>query len=246
MTEIQKIIPALFLHIQKTAGSSLLEMVYRHYRNNLTRHGDCWGHAPDEFKDILFVSGHFGYEFAKHLMQGRFTFTFLRDPAERIISLYYFCRGRKPDQFLIYRRANELDFQSFLEAGFTDPMVKTHIWNNQVWQLAYGYYNGPLDNKRADDFSAEKLLELAKEHLEEFSFIGFTETADQDGMKILSALNIPSGTGIPKVNITENRPRVADLSANAVILLDELTFLDKQLYAYALERRKRSEGETGA
>jgi Sulfotransferase family. len=244
MIENQNIIPALFLHIQKTAGSALLEMVCRHYRNNLTRHGDCWGHAPNEFREIPFVSGHFGYAYAKCLMPGRYTFTFLREPVERIISMYYFCRGRNPDQFSIYRRAHELDFKDFLEAGLTDPLVKMHIWNNQVWQLAYGYY-GPRDDKKVDDFSAARLLELAKEHLEEFSHVGLTETTERDGAKILSALNISSVSGIPRVNITE-RPHAADISTSALALLDELTFLDKQLYDYALQRRIRNESKNSA
>lgn len=227
----QRKIPALFLHIQKTAGTSLLEVARRHYENSLTSHGDCWGHAPDEFKDIGFVSGHIGYDYAKHLMPGRFTFTFLRDPMERILSMYYFCRKRNPDEFMIYRHANELDLEAFLEAGLTDPWVKKNIWNNQVWQLAHGYAH--LDKRTISDFHEEELLGLAIEHMGKFNYIGFTETVDRDGPAIFTALGFSPIGEVPKTNSTADRPVVSTLTPKVRDLLEELTFLDRQLYAYA-------------
>ena len=61
-----KLKKGLFLHIQKTAGSSLITFARQHYWRNLINHGDFAGHHPDEFKNTKFLSGHFGYNFAKH------------------------------------------------------------------------------------------------------------------------------------------------------------------------------------
>jgi hypothetical protein len=54
-------------------------MARRYYGiGNLISHCDFVGHAPQEFAHVPFVSGHFGYDFARVLMPDRYSFTFLR------------------------------------------------------------------------------------------------------------------------------------------------------------------------
>jgi hypothetical protein len=86
---------AVFLHIQKTAGTSVQEMARQAYGNdNVISHGDYERLGLEECKSIPFVSGHFGFAFAEALMPGRYSFTFLRNPFDRLVSLYRFCRTR--------------------------------------------------------------------------------------------------------------------------------------------------------
>jgi hypothetical protein len=224
-------VKALFLHIQKTAGTSVIHLARQYYGSNLTSHGDCWNGRPQDFQDVGFVSGHIGYQFAKPLMHDRFSFTFLRDPVERILSMYYFCRDRNPDEFEIYRKANELDLTSFLEAALWDPCIRKNVWNNQVWQLAHGYAH--QDNRTIGDFEASELLGLAKQHLLEFSFVGFTETFDTDASTILKHLSIPEPSRIPRLNDLPARPHSEELSPAVLNLLAELTVMDNQLYLFA-------------
>lgn len=229
-------VKALFLHIQKTAGTSIIHLARQYYGNNLTSHGDCWNGKPQDFQDIGFVSGHIGHHFAQPLMVNRFSFTFLRDPVERILSMYYFCRTRNPEEFDIYKKAHELDLPSFLEAARWDPCIRKNIWNNQVWQLAHGYAH--QDNRTIDTFSESDILELAKQHLLEFSYVGLTESFDLDATTILAKLAIPAPSEIPKLNDLPTRLRVENLAPIVVTRLDELTELDKQLYQYAVNRRQ--------
>lgn len=224
-------VPALFLHIQKTAGTSLVHLARQYYGESMTSHGEYWGKSHDQLKDFKFISGHIGYDFAHPLMPGRYTFTFLRDPAERILSLYYFSRARDPGEFEIYKMARELDLQAFLEAGLSDPCAKMHIWNNQVWQLAHGYTH--LDDRTVDDYSEAELLRLAKEHIGEFSHVGFTETFVADSAPILKALGLPKMKEVPTLNATPGRPKAAGQPPEIRELLDRLTELDRRLYAYA-------------
>lgn len=224
-------VPALFLHIQKTAGTSILHLARQYYGESVVSHGDCWGKSPDQLRHIRFISGHIGYHFARSLMQGRYTFTFLRDPAERILSMYYFCRARDPGEFDIYKKAHELDLREFLEAGLHDPCVRKNIWNNQVWQLAHGYAH--LDDRGINNFSEAELLRLAKEHIGEFSHVGFTETFLTDSAPILSALGLPRMDEMPKLNATPGRPHAAEQPPVIKNLLGRLTELDRELYDYA-------------
>jgi hypothetical protein len=226
---------ALFLHIQKTAGTSIVHVARQFYADSITTHGECWSRKPKELKAIRFVSGHIGYQFAQPLLHDRYSFTFLRDPVERILSMYYFCRSRDPGEFMIYRRAHELELCDFLRAGFSDPWVKKNIWNNQVWQLAHGYAH--TDQRTINDFLDAELLDLARQHLEQFSYVGFTEKFAADAQAVLSALALPAQTRTPELNATTQRPCAQDVPGEAQQLLGELTVLDRELYAYAQARR---------
>lgn len=231
-------VKALFLHIQKTAGTSIIHLARQYYGSNLTSHGDCWKGRPQDFQDVGFVSGHIGYQFAKPLMQNRFSFTFLRDPVERILSMYYFCRSRNPDEFDIYRRANELDLPDFLEAADWDPCIRKNIWNNQVWQLAHGYAH--QDERTITDFSEAEMIGLAKQHLLKFSHVGLMESFDSDSNIVLTALGIPTSHQMPRLNNLPGRPNTAAMSQSVLALLDGLTVLDRQLYAFAVAQRNTS------
>ncbi len=237
----KKIYPALFLHIQKTAGTSIVELARPHYGSSMISHGDFIGHEPKEHVNTLFVSGHFGYDYAKELMSSRYSFTFLRDPVERILSFYFFCKIQQHDQFSIYKIARSRDLLSFLEAASDDPVIKKNIWNNQVWQLSHGYFlknkQTLLDAREVWQYSPNELLELAVSHLDNFSYVGFTETFEHDRDVIMKALGLPIPEQKVIANTTHDRPRVEDLSANVKNILDDLTMLDRQLYAIALSRR---------
>ena len=231
--------PAVFLHIQKTAGTSIIQTVSQYYGSDLVSHGDYAGKTPEDLRDIAFISGHFGYDFARPFLGSRVSFTFLREPCERILSLYYFCRTRDPDEFPIYGKASELDLEGFLKAGFTDLMVRKYIWNNQVWQLSHGYAN-PKRQQLAD-FSEDELLELAIDHLDSFTHVGLTETFDADRAIIFAHLGLPLPAGPLVVNKTEQRPGVGDISTGELDLLRELTRLDRVLYEALRSRRRNLE-----
>lgn len=229
-------VPALFLHIQKTAGSAIVQEARQFYGDNLVSHGDCWGRPPERFENIGFVSGHIGYDYARNLMPGRFSFTFLREPLSRVLSMYYFCRSRNPDEYVIYHKASEMNLRNFLEAGLEDAWVRKNIWNNQVWQLAHGYAH--LDDRTIADFDGRELLDLAKEHLSKFSFVGFAEDFNADALKVVRALSLPAHSVMPKVNASPAWPPVAEHAEKIRSLLGELTKFDRELYAYALARFK--------
>ncbi len=194
-------------------------------------HGDYLGKTQEQLRHIGFISGHLGYHFASPLMGVRFTFTFLRDPAERILSMYYYSRSRDPGEYEINKMAHEMDLLEFLQAGLTVPCVRWLIWNNQVWQLAHGYTH--LDDRRVDDFTEAELLGLAKEHLKKFSYMGFTETFVTDMKIVLKSLGIPKPRKLPIVNAIPDRPKLEDQSLMVKDMLDKLTELDRELYEYA-------------
>lgn len=191
-------------------------------------------------KHIGFISGHMGYRFAQPLMDGRFSFTFLRDPADRVLSMYYFSRGRDPAQFNIYQKAQEMDLPTFLRAGFTDPWVRSYIWNHQAWQVAHGWdpSASKKNRKNLKDFSEADLLRLAKKHIRKFSYVGFTETFVSDARIVFKALRLPEPEEMPVSNITPERPSITDQPSETKALLDSLTEVDRELYDYAWKQTR--------
>jgi hypothetical protein len=241
---VRNLKPAVFLHIQKTAGTTVVDLARSAYGNhNVMSHDDYVkgiNYCPlvgkfrvdeevlHDFHKIPFLSGHFGYGFAKRYMPGRYSFTFLRNPIERILSFYYFCKGRDPKEFELYKLCQEVTLNQFLQRGLVDPEVKNFIWNNQVWQLAGGF--GDMDTRPLSSFRGIELLELASKHIDEFSYVGFAETFDADRDRILKDLGIvPPETRIVS-NANFGRPTYDDLPPSTKDLLLQLTELDRALY----------------
>lgn len=227
--------PALFLHIQKTAGTSMVELAAHYYGNkNVSSHGSYVGQSASQFQRVPFVSGHFGYDFARPLMPGRYSFTFLRDPAKRILSFYHFCRNRQQGEFEVYDLARRLPVEDFLELGMPGAPLRSQLWNNQTWQLAHGYQgDGSIG---LDTLAPEILLQRAIDHLSEFSHIGFVQTFAEDKDVIARALGFPGRVPTLRVNVSTGGS-YRHVSRRARSLLRELTTLDQELIAYAWAQR---------
>lgn len=231
----RKLVPAVFLHMQKTAGTSIIDVVLPYYGKSTVRYADYRGLSSESLMNVSFVSGHFGYEFAQPLIRSRYSFTFLRDPIDRILSLYYYCRTRDPNQFPIYRWAQELNLTDFLRAGWQQDKLLPYIWNHQTWQLACGWASP--SGRRIIEYDEVALLDLAIAHLDEFSQVGFTESFDEDCRTILSDLRIPVPRTIRVGNPTPSRPSLQGISPGDLELLHALTRLDRALYQQAWNRR---------
>lgn len=217
-------------------------------------HGDWVGKPPKDLNDISFVAGHFGYAYVQKLIPKRYSFTFLRNPKERILSFYFFGKSRNPEQYPIYQICHDLCLEDFLRAGLADPIVRQYIWNHQTWQLACGWRN-PEDIKptkpvegfiSSDSFSIleqyreEQLLSDAIKHLDQFSYVGFTETFEHDKDIILKKLGLPATSKKLTENMTPNRPKSTSLSPTENALIEDLTKLDQALYQYAWRKHHPS------
>lgn len=223
--------PSLFLHIQKTAGTSVVNTVQQYYGNSVICHLDYHPHKPTEFCQTGFVSGHFGYDYAHKLMKSRYCFTFLRDPAERVLSFYYFCLRSNPKDYTVYKMAQEQNIDDFLDAGLDHPQIKPVIWNHQVWQLASGWGNAA--RKSIFSYDEKDLINSAISHLAQFDHVGFRETFDEDMNIILNEIGIKNVSQIAKANVGHNRPRIEDLPSSTRDRLRRITELDQILYDHA-------------
>jgi hypothetical protein len=232
--------PALFLHIQKTAGTSIQVLARRNYGNDgVCSHGDFLELGREGCDRYPFISGHFGFDFARPLMPGRYCFTFLRQPQARLISFYHYSRAQPRGTTFITDAAIENDLDGFLRLA-DRPDVEPFLYNNMVWQLFHGldrdsaffgeFSDQPKEPRfKPTAFSDATLLNGARANLGTFDYVGVTEMADRDIRAIFQSLGA-SQQHEPRHNASAGPYELANLPKRTRNLLADLTRLDQRLY----------------
>ena len=233
----------VFLHIAKTAGTSIVHFFQQRLpAEAICSHGDFLqfprdpGSLTARLAQFRFVSGHFGYADVAPLLPESYSFTFLRDPVDRVLSLYKFCMH--PDmqrQFAMARAARDLGLEGFLTSNL--PEVCEMLDNQQTWQLARNYWHE--DRLALDHLADEELLNIALSHLGEFSHVGLTETFNADFSKILRDLGLDEP--VPETRQFETREPVERDALRPATLqrLEERLALDYRLLESVRSARRR-------
>lgn len=211
-------------------------------RENCCMHGDYLSHAPEQLEPLMMVSGHFGFEYAEGFMLGRYSFTFLRDPIERLLSYYSYCRGATRDEYEINTLAHDSDAETFFRAGATaSSKFASHMWNHQACQLASGWgasLVGKVDIT-PDALPPDEILDRAKANLARFDYIGLVESFDVDNAAIFAALGDTS-SDVFRINAAPVRTTREELSPSTLELLATLTEIDQKLYDWVVQQRASS------
>jgi hypothetical protein len=234
----------VFLHIAKTAGTSIVHF----FRQRLPAHAVCshgdFLHFPagrvqfqKKLLEYQFASGHFGYRHIAPLLGDSYSFTFLRDPIERVLSFYNFCQhADMQKRFPVATAARELGLDGFVTS--TLPEVSEILDNQQTWQLTSMYWRE--DRQIMARLPADELLALATEHLQQFNHIGLTESFSADFRHILKELSI--AVPVPEKKQFASREPLGreQLSPEALDTLRERLDLDYRLLENArVLRRER-------
>ena len=239
--------PVLFLHIAKTAGTSIVHFFRQRLAvNAVCSHGDFLQYPAGriQFRDRLlehrFISGHFGYRHVAELVDDCYSFTFLRDPVERVLSFYNFCQHADMQQrFPVARAARELGLEGFVSSRL--PEVSEVVDNQQLWQLACMYWRE--DRRVLARLPEQDLLAMAIEHLTTFDHIGLTDSFDHDFHHILTDLAIDEPVPL-KRQFASHKPLVnTALTPSALEQLLERLQPEYQLIAAA--RHLRQEHDRG-
>ncbi len=228
--------PAVFLHIQKTAGTSIQRMAYDLYgAGNVISHGDYEQLKIPGCAQKAFASGHFGFEFARRLMPGRYSFTFLRDPQQRIVSLYHYFRGATEVETELFNSARIYDLPDFLRFCIEKGYL-LHVRDHQVFQIAYGFGSRYVLGRTltAAQLDPAHMLEVAKRNLFAFDHVGLVETFDSDVRAVFRALGAAHVT-VERSNVSKRSG--ADIPRAAIPLLEDLTRHDQPFYDYAVSVR---------
>jgi hypothetical protein len=239
--------PVVFLHVPKTAGSSLTNMLLSQYPDErVYRQGGLatLSHLhPSEIDAYDLFCGHFDWSQLKYVPRNAKIITVLRDPVERILSLYkYWCSfpwdyAEKTDDFGIqYAKTVSMD-----EFFFDAPLgIRANYENAVVRQLVGADFCRPYVGFKLAD---EQIVQLAKYRIDSLDVCGVTEDFHGSSVRIAQCLRLetlqirfdnrtPQAAGETQAEMRLRNRYGAAMAAR----LDQLTALDREVFGYA--RRK--------
>lgn len=209
----------IFLHIAKTGGSTLSNVLRRQYSPQV-----CYDHVrhpggkrplddlPLEDRTRLrCMLGHYFFGIHDALPQPAAYVTMLREPVERVLSMYSYLRTNSRKAWM--RNATLAEF------------LERHrpATNFQTAQIC-GSREAPN-------------LERAKENLRSFAAVGTTERFDES-LRLFQGVFGWDDVCFEPANVTPERVRREDLKTHEIGMIEERNCLDAELYSLADELLK--------
>ena len=214
----------IFLHIPKTAGTTLNRIIEWQYSPFAIFTMDPYRirATPERLKRLSegrrrrlrVVRGHMFYGIHEFLPQGARYFTMLRDPVARLLSSYY---------FILRRPLNPLHRKVKREKLTVEDCVRLFP---QRHNLQCRLIAGVKDTASAD----ERLLDTAKRNLvKSFSVVGISERFQESLMLIATTFDwkIPV---YKNCKVSKTRP---EIGSGTVEMIRDYNRLDVELYEFA-------------
>lgn len=220
----------VFLHVPKAGGTSirhffrkvfLEDSIYPEHRlSNFPLWGDV---KSEKYKAYL---GHLGWSFAQSANAE--TAMLLRDPIERLLSLYTYTCKRSYRQPLIGGLPNNMSLIQFLKSD--NVGVRQNLDNAQTWQL-YHCYHWEQREKLAGE-SAQSVFRAASKNLKKISWLGVSEDLSSFCARLsLSKIKIIKKN--PRKNISTSRTYYSELSDTEKKAILNCVEMDMALYEKA-------------
>ena len=240
----------LFLHIHKTAGTTLHRIIEREYNpfRIYTILGGAIEWSINHFKQLperrraalQVVKGHMSFGLHEFLPQPCTYITFLRDPVERCVSAYYYSKSNPANPF--YHRINRerLDLLAFLDLARWNQNLqcKTIAGIDRtefrpVKLLRRSLRPGaPPSEPELDRWSNVSVLEKAKENLVRyFSFVGVSDRYPE-GLVLLKHLFGWSFSSYSSYRKSRGRPKTESLDPAILAAVEKRNEFDRALYDF--------------
>ncbi len=221
----------MFVHVGKTAGTAVREAIGSRFAPDEVcpyRFFKQFDEASSEtLSNYRFFAAHIGFDTATEL--GTHIVTVLRDPVDRVLSLYYYWRdvaaqgnGRGPTLAKTHR------LEEFLELSANAVVADVH--NTQTWQLAYAHDRATRELV-SETRSLDDVYRRAISNLERFDVVGVQENLGKfvDGLRQRYEWHLPE---LKSVNVTPSRRRRDELTLPLRRRIHELVAADLELYAH--------------
>lgn len=234
---------AVIVHIPKTAGTWLRAQLVPHYPEDRITPVALPGDLPSGasgFNKYSLISTHLGYDLASQIDAN--LITTLREPVERVISLYHFWREH-PVTDHGPGFAKRYSFEGFLDAR-DEPAVLCGIVNQQAWQIIADNSPHTRTSERFRNMSNQALLDTAKRHLNRFTVVGLTEDLPRLAQDIKANLGICIDASASRMNVTSARPQKSEIGQRVLNKAAEAVELDTLLYEWVRERLYEREAST--
>lgn len=236
-----------FLHIPKTAGTSIYKLLDESGRFNVCPYsswGDMLRHSDDDLSKYDMFRGHFYRYIHKYVDIPLNTFTFLRNPFARSLSQYeHYLRDK--GHFFHKRAVAQGSFLNFLRDPVTQALIKNFqvrslssifdpkaVWesmtpaqrkNNELEYLLYC-----MDPGLSDDTA----LLMAKEYVSRCICVCITEKMEQSLAVLGDALGLASPPPVERLNANPKPSLMDSWTSQEWSVLSDLLALDWELYEF--------------
>jgi hypothetical protein len=222
----------IFLHIPKCAGSAFRDVLAANYdirhafivRAPAEDHIALLKRLPEfERASLRLVAGHVPYGIHELLPGPSEYVTFLRDPVDRVVSLYYFIR--RDTRHELHAAVRQMSLEEFAR-GELHP----EITNCQTRQLSGREATSFLSGTQPCD--AEDLARACR-HLETFGVVGLQERYDES----VAMCSLRYGWTLPvlrEINVTKGRADMAAVPPPVIARIRECNGFDEELYRHAV------------
>ena len=251
----------IFLHIPKTAGTSIRKIFERFYDekeiypiytkvSGMNDMNDFKALPDAEKMKIKVFFGHVSFGLHNYIPRPCHYVTILRDPVEKVLSLFSHVSNIKTNPYYAKIKSSNFSISDFVSSGMA---VET---DNHQTRVISG-----IDPEFGKCTTA--ILETAEENIKKyFSVVGLSEYFDESVLLMKKAFGwrppahlslkrmiygveeVPSPF-YEKANVSTNRLRKEDLSADEINTIIKYNELDIELYNYAeklLQDKIRQEG----
>jgi hypothetical protein len=231
--------PFLFIHIRKTAGSSLRGLLTNLFPVNRVLSNAHSVSGPQEPGDAIFATGHVSFDYVRRFAVPPTIFTVIREPVSLCLSAYHFFRSNDEHFFRALAadwtdaeyqsrrrftdRARHLDMLRFLVEE--EAVARAWLSNIQVRQLAGDSCVGLTD---ADP----RLLETALVNLRTCGLAGIVERLDDTVWLLGQVMNWGRLGPLQHLNRTI-RPETPEVDPRCIEILQAWNMLDLRLYQEA-------------
>ncbi|MCA9921181.1 MAG: sulfotransferase family 2 domain-containing protein [Anaerolineales bacterium] len=228
----------IFLHIPKSAGQTLFQILDREYKrsNIYTFQGGRRRLAAsiEEFKQLPsaernryhLLRGHVSFG-VHHLVEQPFTYvTILRDPIARIVSHYNYVLRTPAHALHDLATSSGMDIARYVSSG-----ISTELNNGQVRMIAGVGSSVPFGECNESHFA--KAISNLETH---FSVVGLTDRFDETILLMHQNLYWRKLPYYTKRNVTKQRTDVMRLTAVTINLIRQYNALDCRLYDYAVQK----------
>lgn len=226
----------IHLHVPKTAGTALRTAFHKKFEGKLRIFKE-WSepkYAGINPEDYDFYSGHIGFATASRL-KGDIV-TVLRHPVDRFVSVYHFWRQ-------LHRTGKEMSANTEWAAKYslddfvsiTDQIGMIEEFQNRcTFQLAYGSSLAQRKHLRLEGLNDDAIFKLAVDNLKKVKVVGIQEQLGKFAQAISDTFDLT--IDIPKINVTEERTDVTDISVSTIRRIHAWLYMDMELYQEALRR----------